>query len=277
MFLSLFALWCWRLKVAYSKLTFGQRRAFRNKKEEPEGLWGSTHPELFVFIDRAQNVRPTKLRQRTFKKFAFTSKEPFLCNMFALDFISWLISWQRGLYAENNFFKKCPFLAIFWASNFGTKFVLLEAYTVEAPLKTVAKFPIFLAPEMVPTKISDLVQHCAMTVITFLQLLLAWGFRISEKENPANLANKSAGNPISRNLGKPSANWTTYTKPAKPCGKPWKPAETLKTLHKMFGTLRKPLGNPAETQATCRKPAETFRKPCGNPRKTLHYHSPFGN
>ena len=62
MFLSLFALWCWRLKVAYSKLIFGQRRAFRNKKEEPEGLWGSTRPELFVFIDRAQNVRPTKLR-----------------------------------------------------------------------------------------------------------------------------------------------------------------------------------------------------------------------
>ena len=49
--------------------------------------------------------------------------------MFALDFISWLLSWQRGLYAENNFFKKCPFLAIFWASSFGTKFVLLEAYT----------------------------------------------------------------------------------------------------------------------------------------------------
>ena len=48
--------------------------------------------------------------------------------MFTLDFISWLISWQRGLYAENNFFKKCPFLA-FWASSFGTKFVLLEAYT----------------------------------------------------------------------------------------------------------------------------------------------------
>ena len=62
MFLSLFALWCWRLKVAYSKLIFRQRRAFRNKKEEPEGLWGSTRPELFVFIDRAQNVRPTKLR-----------------------------------------------------------------------------------------------------------------------------------------------------------------------------------------------------------------------
>ena len=49
--------------------------------------------------------------------------------MFALDFISWLISWQRGLYAENNFFQKCPFLAFFWASSFGTKFVLLEAYT----------------------------------------------------------------------------------------------------------------------------------------------------
>ena len=62
MFLSLFALWCWRLKVACSKLIFGQRRAFRNKKEEPEGLWGSTRPELFVCIDRAQNVRPTKLR-----------------------------------------------------------------------------------------------------------------------------------------------------------------------------------------------------------------------
>ena len=36
------------------------RRTFRNKKEESEGLWGSTHPELFVFVDRAQNVQPTK-------------------------------------------------------------------------------------------------------------------------------------------------------------------------------------------------------------------------
>ena len=62
MFLSLFALWCWRLKAAYSKLIFGQRRAFRNKKEELEGLWGSTRPELFVFIERAQNARATKLR-----------------------------------------------------------------------------------------------------------------------------------------------------------------------------------------------------------------------
>ena len=54
-----------------------------------------------------------KIALENFYKFAFTSKEPFLCNMFALDFISWLISWQRGLYAENNFFKKCPFLAFF--------------------------------------------------------------------------------------------------------------------------------------------------------------------
>ena len=58
---SFFLLFGVGLKVAYSKLIFGQRRAFRNKKEELEGLWGSTHPELFVFIERAQNVRLTKL------------------------------------------------------------------------------------------------------------------------------------------------------------------------------------------------------------------------
>ena len=49
MFLSLFALWCWRLKVAYSKLIFGQRRAFRNKKEEPE-VCEVPHTQNYLFL-----------------------------------------------------------------------------------------------------------------------------------------------------------------------------------------------------------------------------------
>ena len=86
-------------------------------------------PRTICFYWTCSKCASDKIALENFHKFAFTSKEPFLCNMFALDFISWLISWQRGLYAENNFFKKCPFLAFFWASSFGTKFVLLEAYT----------------------------------------------------------------------------------------------------------------------------------------------------
>ena len=117
-----------------------------------------------------------------------------------------------------------------------------------------------------------------MTVITFLrlQLLLAWGFRISgKKENPANLPNKSAGNP--RKPAKTLENLPQIEKPArnlrnpavtlqKPMQKPWKSAETLKTPHKMLGnpaeTLRKPCGNP-------RKLAGNLRKPSGNPSETL--------
>ena len=85
-----------------------------------------------------------------------------------------------------------------------------------------------------------------MTVITFLQLLLARGFRISEKkkENPANLPNKSAGNP--RKPAETLENFPQIEKPArnlrnpaetlqKPMQKPWKSAETLKTPHKMLG------------------------------------------
>ena len=86
-------------------------------------------PRTICFYWTCSKCASDKIALENFHKFAFTSKEPFLCNMFALDFISWLISWQRGLYAENNFFKMCPFWPFFWASSFGTKFVLLEAYT----------------------------------------------------------------------------------------------------------------------------------------------------
>ena len=36
-----------------------------------------------------QKQERNKIALENFHKFAFTSKKPFLCNMFALDFISW--------------------------------------------------------------------------------------------------------------------------------------------------------------------------------------------
>ena len=141
-------------------------------------------------------------------------------------------------------------------------------------------------------------QHCAMTVITFLrlQLLLAWGFKISgKKENPANLPKKSAGNQTKP--AKTLENLPQIEKPArnlrnpaetlqKPTRKPWKSAETLKTPSKMLGnpaeTLRKPCGNPRKLAGNLRKPSgnpsETLRKPFENPAETQgNPYSPFGN
>ena len=117
-----------------------------------------------------------------------------------------------------------------------------------------------------------------MTVITFLQLLLAWGFRISGKENPASLANKFAGNPQG-NLQKP---WKTFRKfknlhetcetLRKPCRNPCKndgnPQKLWKPLTKCSETLRKPLGNPAETQENLKETSGNLRKPFGNPAET---------
>ena len=71
MFLSLFALWCWRLKVAYSKLIFGQRRAFRNKKRRTWRFVRFHTPRTICFYSRAQNARATKFALENFHKFAF--------------------------------------------------------------------------------------------------------------------------------------------------------------------------------------------------------------
>ena len=86
-------------------------------------------PRTICFLLTARKMCDRQSCVRELSKSSFShSKSHFLCDIFALDFISWLISWQRGVYAENNFFKKCPFPASLWASSFGTKFVLLEAY-----------------------------------------------------------------------------------------------------------------------------------------------------
>ena len=79
-----------------------------------------------------------------------------------------------------------------------------------------------------------------------------------------------------KNLGKPSANWKTCMKPAKPCGNPAethaKTMEIRRNSENPSQNVRKPCGNPQETlrkpKKTCRKPPETLRKPFANPAET---------
>ena len=121
-----------------------------------------------------------------------------------------------------------------------------------------------------------------MTVITFLrlQLLLAWGFRISgKKRKPGQPPKQICRKPkeTRKNLGKPSANWKTCMKLAKPCQNPAethaKTMEIRRNSENPSQNVRKPCGNPQETlrkpKKTCRKPPETLRKPFGNPAETL--------
>ena len=117
-----------------------------------------------------------------------------------------------------------------------------------------------------------------MTVITFLQLLLAWGFRISGKENPASLPNKSQAN-----LQKPWKTFCKFKNLHETCETLRKPAEThAKTMEtrrnsepltKCSETLRKLSGNPAKTQENLKKtsgnPSETLQKPKKTPTFTL--------
>ena len=72
-----FALWCWRLKVACSKLIFGPKVLLERRKK---------------------NLKVCE---------AFTFKELFLCHV-CLGFHLQLISWQRSLYAENNLLNFFP-------------------------------------------------------------------------------------------------------------------------------------------------------------------------
>ena len=112
-----------------------------------------------------------------------------------------------------------------------------------------------------------------MTVITFLQLLLAWGFRISGKENPASLPNKSQAN-----LQKPWKTFCKFKNLHETCETLRKPAEThAKTMEtrRNSESLTKPCGNSWKPCENPRKLEENLWKPSGNPSETLR--KPFGN
>ena len=96
MFLSLFALWCWRLKVAYSKLIFGQRRAFRNKKEEPE-VCEVPHTQNCLFLLTVRKMCDRQNCIRELSKVCFYIQEAISVQHVGLRF-------HFGLSAGNVFY-----------------------------------------------------------------------------------------------------------------------------------------------------------------------------
>ena len=154
--------------------------------------------------------------------------------------------------------------------------------TVEAPLKTVAKFHLFLAPEMVPT--FYLICRRARQVIAVANL----GDNVKTSRNGpykdirfgATLRNDHDNfSPAFAGLrfGKSFKQTCTQGK----LQKPWKTFRKLKTarnLRNSAETMQKPMRKPSKPAQNGGNPAETLRKPCGNPKKLAeNLRKPFGN